>query len=352
MDVLVRAAALTHFFDVADSLNYKPEAAMRSVGLSRTMLENPEQRVSASAVVKLLELAALNSGCDHYGLRMAQSRQISNMGVVSLLISHQPTLRDALATTVAYRHLLNDSLAMQMEESGATVVVKEEVMSDVPARQSTELALGVLHRICAVVLGRNWRPVCVCFRHPEPADVSLHRTLFACRLEFSAEFNGLVIAASDLDLVNPAADPNMVRIARQFVDAIGSREQPSMISEVRKAIYLMLPSGRATCSVVAQGLGLSMRTLQRHLDTDSTDFSALLHQVRRDLVVQYLANPQHDVMQVAHLLGYSRPASFTRWFQQSFGQAPSHYRRALLQSPGRGALAKPQAKPVAKHTGA
>lgn len=351
MDVLVRAAALTHFSEVANALQYRPDAALRAVGLSAAALVDPERRIPSSAVIKLLELAALNSGCEQFGLRMAQSRQLSNMGVVSLLISHQPTLRDALATTVAYRHLLNDSLALQLEDCVDTVVIKEEVMSQVPARQATELALGVLHRMCSAVLGRNWRPKRVCFRHRAPQDLSLHRSLFACPLEFSGEFNGLVIAASDLDLVNPAADPNMVRFASQFVEAISDQQQPSIISEVRKAIYLMLPSGRANCSAIAQGLGLSMRSLQRHLDEVGTDFSKLLHQVRQELVMQYLGNTHHDLMHIAQLLGYARQASFTRWFQQSFDQSPSSYRRALLQSPISGAGIKLLAKPMAKHTG-
>ena len=56
--------------------------------------------------------------------------------VVSLLISHQPTLRDALRATIEYRHLINDSLALQIEEAGPSVILREEVVAGVPARDA------------------------------------------------------------------------------------------------------------------------------------------------------------------------------------------------------------------------
>ena len=78
---------------------------------------------------------------------MAESRQLSDFGVVSLLISHQPTLRDAIVATIQYRHLINDSLAMQIDEEDTIAILREEVVSPIPARQATELAIGVLHTL-------------------------------------------------------------------------------------------------------------------------------------------------------------------------------------------------------------
>ena len=69
-------------------------------------------------MVVLLEESAAGSGCDNFGLRMAESRQLSSFGVVSLLITHQATLRDALVTTIDYRYMVNESLAMQIEDAG------------------------------------------------------------------------------------------------------------------------------------------------------------------------------------------------------------------------------------------
>jgi len=326
MITLVRAAVLTNFFEVAHDLGYNPQDALRKVGLNRSLLENPDQRIPADSAVTLLEEAALGAQCPTFGLRMAESRQLSNFGVVSLLISHQPTLRDVLNTTIHYGHLLNESLAMQLEDAGKMVIMREEVVTETPARQATELAIGVMFRMCAALLGSRWHPFSVNFCHDAPPDLSLHRRLFACRLEFGSEFNGIVFAAADLDAPNPTADPAMARYAQRFIESLPRVNEPSVVLEVRKAIYLMLPSGRASSDYVAQGMGLSVRTLQRQLDEAGTSFTNLLNDVRRELASRYMENPQYSLARISEQLGYSTPSSFTRWFTSQFGVAPVTWR--------------------------
>lgn len=326
MSPLVRAATLTNFFEVAQSLDLNPLPLLREVGLSRALLADPEQRIPAESAVHLLELAAEAAQCPQFGLRMAESRQLSDFGVVSLLISHQRTLREALTVTMQYRHLLNDTLAMQIEDAGHLVIIREEVVATVPSRQATELALGVLFRMCAAVMAGRWAPQSVNFAHEAPADLSLHQRVFACRLEFGSEFNGIVCRASDLDAPNPSADPAMARYAQRFVESLPLVSEPSLVLDVRKAIYLMLPSGRASTEYVAQALGLSVRTLQRQLDEAGTSFTHMLSEVRRELAERYVANPRYPLVRVSELLGYSTPSSFTRWFIAQFGQAPQQWR--------------------------
>lgn len=323
----VRAAALTHFSEVARALGHDPVAALRRAGLQPSVLHRTDERIPAIAGVQLLEQAAAATGCDTFGLRMAQSRQLSNMGVVSLLLTHQPTLRDVLATLIQYMHLVNESLAMQIEDAGKMVIVREELVSAISARQSVELAIGVLYRMCAALFGERWRPESVHFSHGPPVDLGLHRQLFKCRLVFDSGFNGVACAAADLDVPNPGADPVLARYAKQVVEALPVAGYGSTQQEVRKAIYLMLPSGRASCEAVAQGLGLSMRTLQRQLDAEGTGFGLLLNEVRRDLARQYVGNARYSLGHVAAMLGYTTHSAFTRWFVAQFGCAPEVWRR-------------------------
>ncbi len=326
MSTLVRAAALTHFFEVSRERGLNPLPLLRQVGLSRSLLEDPDQRIPVESAVRLMELAAQASGDEHFGLRMAQGRQVADFGVVSLLISHQPTLRDALRATIEYRHLINDSLALQVEDAGASVILREEVLSGQPARQANELAIGVLMRLCAAVMGEDWRPASVNFTHPAPRDSSLHRRFFGCPLAFDSEFNGLVCRAADLDAPNPAAAPALARYAQRFVDSLPHLGEPSLVQEVRKAIYLMLASGHASSAYVAQTLGLSVRTMQRRLAESGVSFGDLVSEVRRELVQRYLENPRHSLVRISQMLGYSSPSAFTRWFVAHFGEAPQRWR--------------------------
>ena len=318
---------MTNFFEVAQALGLNTQPLLRQARLSQALLNDPEQRVPVDACATLLEAAAESAGCPTFGLRMAESRQLSDFGVMSLLISQQGTLREALETIIRYRHLVNESVAILLEPSGKVVLIRQEVMLDAPSRQATELALGVTYRLCRTLLGPHWHPLSVNFTHAAPPDPQVHRRLFGCPLEFGSEFNGIVCLATDLDAPNPAADPAMARHAQRVVDTLPRVNDKSIGREVRNALQLMLPMGRATSEAVAQGLGVSLRTMQRQLDESGETFTDILNTVRRDLAQRYVANPDYSLLRVSELLGYGSAASFTRWFSAQFGEAPNTWRR-------------------------
>lgn len=326
MVTLVRAASLTNFSEIFSELGGDPDAALRRAGLRPAMVREQDQMIDVHVAAHLLEDAAISTGCSTFGLRMAQSRQISNFGVVSLLLLHQPTLRKVLTTLIEHVHLLNESLVIHMEDSGSVVVLREDFVFPTVMRQSVELAIGVLFRTCNVLLRERWRPQSVCFSHAAPADTSLYKRMFQCRVEFGADFNGIVCRAEDLDEPNPLADPLLVRYAKTMVDTTQQGRVDSIGQRVRKAIYLMLPSGNATCACVAQGLGRSVRTLQRELDGEGLNFSDLLSEVRSDLAQRYIGNVRYPVGQIAAMLGYSSHSAFTRWFSARFGCPPETWR--------------------------
>ena len=335
MAALTRAGVLTNYIEVATHLGLNPDRMLRQVGLSRALIAQPEQRIPTTAAVMLLEESAEESGCMTFGLRMAESRQLSDFGAISLLLMHQPRLRDALRITVEYRHLLNEALAIHIEEQGKSVIIREEVITDPPmqSRQAMELAIGVMYRLCSALLGAFWLPQSVNFTHGSPPDLQTHKRLFRCSLEFNCEFNGIALGADDLDKPNPLADKALAKHAQNYVETLAPvSTDPSLELDVRKAIYLLLPLGRATIEQIAQTLGMNVRTLQRRLVDQGATFSDIINSVRQDLVMRYMQNSQYTVGQIADLLGYGVPSSFTRWFISQYGVSPAQWRSAQGQS--------------------
>lgn len=329
----VRAAALSHYLEVAQSLALDPLPLLRAAGISKAWLAVPDHPIPADAVVNLLEASAHASGCETFALRMAEARQISDFGVLSLLISHQRTLRDVLATMMQYRDMLNESLALDIETTGRVSILREEILTRSPtARQANELAMAVLFRLCRSVGGESWQPQSVHFTHPAPADGREHRRFFRCKLEYEADFNCIVCPTAHLDLPNPLADPLMADYAERFVSALPAAQAGSVAGDVRRSIYLLLPLGRATVVQIAQSLGLNVRTLQRRLDEEGLRFGDLVHEVRRELAPRYIGNPRYPMARIAQQLGYAQPSSFTRWFAAEFGVPPQQWRDCELVS--------------------
>ena len=329
MVAYVRAAALSTYAALARQFGLDPVAALRASGLDPRLLSEPEARVPTAKVADLLERSAEASGCPTFALRMTRSRRLADFGAVSLLMAHQPSLRDALTTTIHYRNLISESLAMSLEEDGDMAIFRVEAMVEAGSgtRQANELAIAAIFRIFRAVLGPRWRPYSVNFTHLEPPDQSDHRAMFGERLEFGGEFNGLVFTSRDLDQPNRMADPALAAHAKFLVDTLPKAQPGTMAGEVTKAVYLLLPVGRASIPHVAQLLGINVRTMQRRLRAEQAEYLEVVARVRRDLAKRHLANPAHSLAEIARMLGYGHHSSFTRWFTSEFGLPPAQWRR-------------------------
>jgi AraC-like DNA-binding protein len=328
---LVRAAALTGYFTVAGELQLETLPLLRRNGLSRSMLKNPEQMIPARSVIRLLEDSATASGCITFGLRMAELRGIADLGMVSLLIAHQTTLGDALSVLTQFRNRINTNLALRIEEYDDMVMLRENFVFDppIPSRQADDLALGVLEQMCRAVLGNNWKPIAICLPYDRPPleELRIFQRMFASPIEFNAEFEGILLNRSDLDLPNPRSDPALAQHARKLVNAIIDPGERSVVQEVEQSIQILLPSGRASVGSVADSLGMTVRTLQRRLDEEGAQFSELLDRVRGRELNRHMAQRRLRLTDIADLLGYSSLSAFSNWYRVRFGESPREARR-------------------------
>lgn len=330
METMLRSVAMSGYFEVTRRLGLNSGELVQQMGIDAAALANPDDRVPAAACCRLIELTAQKASCPTFALQMAETRQKFGTGVVNVLLAHKRTLREVLLAAAEYRHLLNEALAVYVENAGDTVTIREELAVEpgTPTSQAIELAVGVLARHASALLGDHWKPRAVHFTHVGPADLTFHRRFFGCALQFGSDFNGFVCAAADLDYPNPAADPELVRYAESLAAPLNAESADSTALEVRKAIYLLLPLEQATVELVSRHLHLSVRTMQRQLESADTSFSSLVEEVRRELAVRYMSNPRYPVGRVAALLGYSQQGSFTKWFSAQFCMTPRDWRNS------------------------
>ena len=332
MSTLVRAASLTNYNEVARSCGLNPVRMLFDAGLSPNVLNDPDLMIPVECVGRLLQASATLSGNESFGLCMARTRLLSNLGAVGLLIRDQATLRDSLYMLMRYQALLNDALSLAIEESGSMAVIREVVIAGSahqPTRQRVELAMGVTVSLIRQLVGADWQPRRVCFEHPAPHDMGTHWQMFGRRIEFDADFNGIVCAKADLDARNPSADPAMMRYAQQLIDASTKAHGDTMVKDVRRTILLLLPSGRCSIEQVSEYLGVVCRTVQRRLAEQEQSFSSMVNYARKELATRYVLESDRPLTEVAALLGFSAPSSFSRWYQAQFDCSAKESRSAL-----------------------
>ena len=334
MSILLRAAALTNFEAVAHACGLDARALVAEAGLPPRCLAEPDLLLPAGQVSALLELAAARAREPAFGLRMAASRRLSNLGPLGLLLRDQPTLRHALDTLARHIHRHNEALAVSVVESDKLVAIREETVLErsEPVRQAVEMAMGTTFRILAIFLGDGWRPQAVTFRHPAPANREWHRQVFGSSVQFGQEFNAIVCRAADLEAPNPGADPVMARYAQGLLQ--GERGvHAGMRDRVLRLVVLLLPLRHCRADVVAQHLGVSRRTMSSYLAAEGTTFSQLVDNTRMDLLAQYRDEGQRALSEVAMLLGFSELSAFSRWHRQKFGVAARSMARSARGDP-------------------
>uniref|UniRef100_UPI003F49782B AraC family transcriptional regulator n=1 Tax=Cupriavidus necator TaxID=106590 RepID=UPI003F49782B len=316
----VRSAALTNFEKVANECGLDGHGLVAEVGLPWNCLSDPDLALPSDLTATLLELAAERGHEPAFGLRMAASRRLSNLGPLGLLLRDQPTLRHALEVLVKHIHMHHAAMSLSLVQTGELICIREEILSEGrrTPRQSIELAMGTTFRLLGIFLGEGWHPRLVTFRHPAPARTEWYRRVFGCRVTFGQEFNDIVCSARDLEAPNPGADPVMARYSQRLLE-IDPGPQTKMSDRVRHLVALLLPRGHCRVEIVAQHLGVDRRTVANHLSAEGTTFKSLVNAMRRDLLASYLHEGARTMSEVAALLGFSELSAFSRWHRQQFG---------------------------------
>jgi AraC-like DNA-binding protein len=335
---LLRSASLTGYAELATQVGLDPVVLLRRAGLSLRQLADPDTPVSALAVRKLLEASAAASGAEDFGLRLARTRRLSNLGPISAVMREASTAREAIEDLCRYMRLLNEELLPRIEEHDDVSVISEEMLTDErgPVRQGIEMAIGVLYRIIAELLGPTWKPRGVCFEHRPPHGPTIHKAMFGVAVQFNAGFNGIVCATKGLKAGLSAADSRLAPYARRLLDQALAGAGDSTLHRARQVVIALLPLGRCTADQVARTLGMDRRTLHRHLRGEGTDFSTLLRTVRTEFASRHVLDSDRSLAELADLLGFSSASAFAFWFRQNFGTTVSTWRKR--RSPGRAGI--------------
>jgi len=167
--------------------------------------------------------------------------------------------------------------------------------------------------------------------HKFNGDAKEHRKVLGCPVAFGHNRTQVILNRRDMATPIETADHRLLRILSDHCDDIlekHARSKPEHITGLERHIVDLLPKGQAKAKIVATELGMSERTLVRNLAEKGTSFSEILSQLRHELALKYLREPELNLTQVAFLLGYANQSAFSAAFKRITGQAPREMRAA------------------------
>lgn len=95
------------------------------------------------------------------------------------------------------------------------------------------------------------------------------------------------------------------------------------LDALKALIRKLLPSGYVTVDKSAQQLGISVRSLQRHLHEAGVSHSQLVDEVRFEIACRLLDEREMSIADVGRALGFTDPSNFSRAFMRWTGMSPT-----------------------------
>ena len=315
-----------------DALGLDSAALCKQAGLDPQLMDDPNARYPLSATSRLWALAVQVSGDPAIGLRVSRFVSPTTFHALGYALVASGSLREVFERIVRYHPVVSDALKLELSREGERYRFRllQPPGSPAPALEAIDAFAAIYVRTCRNRLGRDYAPLAVYLRRPEPVDPTPWHTVFRAPLFFGAEEDRLEFAARDFDSHLDDANPELAEHNETVLKRTLAQLQPlTWERKVRAAIEAQLPDGEPSAERIAQTLHLSVRSLQRHLADEGCRFDALLNDCRQNLALQHLRDPQCSLAEVSHLLGFADTSSFNRAFKRWTGMTPGQFREGL-----------------------
>ena len=342
---MVRASGLRGYGVLMRRLGADPEAMLRRYRIAPEALDDDDALLPLRSVVHLLEASASATRCADFGLRLADSQDISVLGPVAIAMQNAPTVASALETASRYLFVHSPGMSISIHPRSALVPGALELRFElhVPGqaalRQTMDVCLGDVHRMVELLAGKGYALRAVALPHAPLAPLKAYARFFGAPVHAAQPHGGLHIAPATFERSVQAVNHELRRLAVEYLALHFGNPGQTVAVRVRHALQRTLGTAQGSKTAVAALLGMHPRTLQRHLATEHSSFEELREAVRQEMALRYLCETRIPLTQLAGLLGHSEQSVFTRACRRWFGMTPSAVRRrALEQAPGEAGL--------------
>ncbi|MEA5616610.1 AraC family transcriptional regulator [Cronbergia sp. UHCC 0137] len=300
-------------------------------------LDDPDGQVSGE-ILKYLWREAVKLTSDRYlGLHIGEAFDLSAIGIVGYVLLNCQTYGQVLEKLSQYTRLFSQGVAIHHTISHGWVHCDCEIIGNVKnylleePQHPIESTFAALFTATQQLTGKSLQAYRVWFQHQSPEDCSEYERIFQTVVEFSQPTNRIFFDVNCLNWSVRSANPNLLSVFEQHAAIMLKKQNQSHLysQKVMIAIAQNLQGDIPLIDAIARGLKISVRQLQRELQSENTSYQQLLDKTRRELALQQIQNPETSIHDIAFLLGFSEPSAFHRAFKRWTGQTPRNYRTLL-----------------------
>jgi AraC-like DNA-binding protein len=255
------------------------------------------------------------------------------LGLFSHLVWLSGTVRDALARAARFYAVVSRRSTVTLEETvvesvdgarNAIAILRQHRVANL-ARGAilTEYVFASFALRTRAATAGQFTLRAVRFAHSNDGIArARYEEVFAAPVTFGCAIDELEFDAAQLNLALAGADPITSAAIESKVAALAGATtgRSPFIDRVRRALAAHLAE-HASLEKIGRQLGISARTLRRHLEQEGTSLRALVDNVRRERADELLASGR-PVKEIAVTLGFSETSAFSRAYKRWTGKPP------------------------------
>jgi len=325
---LVRMNALHGVIALLRQLDIPIDRSLAEVKLTPLILHEPEALIPLKQALELIEAIAAKEGIEQFGLLAGQQTSIAHLGALGRLLCHSLSLHNAINSLIGLIHSYNSGEHIWLESQAEAVWLcrkfTQKLEMDYP--QSVHYSLILLIQLVRLAAGSQWQPKEVCLTTDPIPNMDQVELFSDTKIHFNQTKTAILIPKSLLSLTLPNCEcygqqqqNNDYKMLQSFDYSTG------FLEAIKHIIVTQFRQGYPNIELIAEILGISVRSLQRQLKQFNLNYSQLVEQTRFEYSVKLLRDPAHKIADIAVEIGYKDAANFARAFKRWTGISPKAY---------------------------
>jgi len=340
-DRFVRVSIAVHLPRVISTFGVDPDLLISRAGLSRSLFDDPDNRIDYHKLAQLCEDASNASGCEYFGLLLGSYGSLETLGQVGAHAAHTKIVGDAIGRIIDSFREHDTGAVLDIDHAEGASGLRYLVI-DPQVRSGAQITLGAItigYRILQQFSDGHFIAKSVKLPMREPRNPTVIAEFFKCPIHFDSAIGGLFFdsrwLATSLPESEQTARGNAGAPQRSLPDSPPDKVDASaeiIAAALLRRVFAGMPAGAES---LASDFNFNRRTLHRRLSRAGTSFQELRDAIVAGLAQRFLNDTDIPVSDIAILLGYSELSAFTRAFRGWRAISPSEYRDARLSTPHR-----------------
>lgn len=327
---LHRVAVVLPFAHYLSGIGAPVERGFRHAGLPVAALDHVDHYVPSERFWAFVGYMSRHEGIDDLGFRVGKHYGANCADPhLSDHLCQSPTLFHALKQAIA---LVNSSISRNRiglcaEPQGDRVQFFHQASfsADHPYIDQIEwFGLMALLGMVRLFTGPEWQPATIGLTSRHPPGPYIRARLPDTRILTAQQVGYLSLDHSLLSLPPFNCATDMSSATPILAESVTT----DFVTSLKQVLQTYIQERDLSIEFAAELCNTSKRSLQRKLTEANTRYSEVLDCVRFDVASEMLQNAEIKVTDIAHQLGYSDSAHFSRAFRRVSGVNPRAYRQA------------------------